>query len=775
MAQQTITLTAAQHLGQVAIGGNGVSNGWRFGGVAVDNALSSENGNFLSQVYIDRGGTGSPTTPPFDYSTYFVFDEDLSDDFEANGTFTLTIGNTSASVSAESSASNGVYQITDAGLATVFAVMSVTPGETAGSLTINDNAGTDTTPPTISGTPSTNTAGTVITIGFNENLDSASEPATSAFTVSPTKTISDVSISGSDLTLTVTPAFANGDTITVSYTVPNANPLQDAAGNDVVAFTGQSVTNNVPTGPAPLSATITGPASVQVGDTPTFSVSVSGGTGTISRQWQYRYRGTGAWTNGGTGTNYNLPAIPASEANQELQVRCNVQRGTANAVSNVISRQVGATTPPPPPPVTGGTWPTSGTLQIQPTGFNNPVNFASHEDAPDDVDMTGEWNVEESGNLGAVVSAIETLETKVENIEDLEGNTVVSTLARWTVKTQIGNLVGGVGLLNDGTSVRFYIAADRFAIIPPGSQNIDNARLPFVVSGGRVFINSAVIANASIGALKAEDAFLTNLTAAHGTLATARIEKANIFDLAVGNSIQSDDYAAPGANVAAIAARITIEGITFVHDTAGVNGNGYEIEIISERGNAFGISASGTTSKLTITLTDSATSGFVDFSRASIVTAVNNSSAPVTASGTGNLAVDFNFVDKITQSGTFTAGAPVASTTFPGTLFRVLGFPDVALNTDFVSTADTFLEIFLYDSGRILLSGFARTNYSTAFRDTGEVTLTMADGTSVTCSTSGTSTTAAGWVPANANEMGDFYDSLATNTTGTWELSVTGS
>ena len=673
MATQTFNLLGNSYVGRVPIA-DGYTKGWTFSGTSVDDNLSSVNDNDLSLVYIDRVGTGDQDTAPYTYTTYFIFDDDLSATFESNGSFTLAVGADSVEVSAAASTGAGRYLIEAASLQTLYDALPDARTATAATFTINDNAGTDTTPPTISGTPSTNTAGTVITIGFDEALDAGSEPAASAFTTSPSKTISDVSISGSDLLLTVAPAFVNGDTITVSYTAPNANPLQDATGNDVANFSAQSVTNNVPAGPAALAATITGPASVQVGDTPQFSVTVTGGTGTISRQWQYRYRGTGAWTNGGTGTSYTLPAIPANQANQTLEVRCNVDRGTANVTSNVISRQVGATAPPPPPPVTGGVWPTSGTLQIQPAGIAAPVNFASHEDDAADVDRTGEWNVEESGNLGAIASAVETLETKVENIEDLEGNTVVSSLARWTVKTQIGDLVGGVGLLNDGTAVRFYIAADRFAIIPPGSQNIDNARLPFVVSEGQVFINSAVIANASIGTAKIQDAFLTNLTAAHGTLALARIEKASIFDLAIGNAIQSDDYSAVGENVVARAASLVLEGITFVHDTEGTAGNGYNVGIVSERGSGAAITAAVVSGDLLITLRDEATSGFVNFGRADIATAVNASAAPVTASGTGNLSADFNFAFSVSITGpaTVTAGtSPSFSVTTQGAVGAV--------------------------------------------------------------------------------------------------------
>ena len=80
------------------------------------------------------------------------------------------------------------------------------------------------------------------------------------------------------------------------------------------------------------------------------------------------------------------------------------------------------------------------------------------------------------------VSAIETLETKVTNIENVDGSTTLSGLARWLVKTQVDDLVGGVGLYNDGSSVDFIINANRFAVVPPGWEGANSEkRIPFAV------------------------------------------------------------------------------------------------------------------------------------------------------------------------------------------------------------------------------------------------------------------------------------------------------
>ena len=110
----------------------------------------------------------------------------------------------------------------------------------------------DTTAPTVS---SAEVNGTTLTITFNENLDTGSAPAGSAFTVTATRTGSAARtlrgtgmamVSGMTATVTLASAAINGDTVTLAYTKPPTNPLRDTAGNQVAAFTGRTVTNNTP-------------------------------------------------------------------------------------------------------------------------------------------------------------------------------------------------------------------------------------------------------------------------------------------------------------------------------------------------------------------------------------------------------------------------------------------------------------------------------------------------------------------------------------------------
>ncbi len=88
--------------------------------------------------------------------------------------------------------------------------------------------------------------GASLTLAYRESLDGGSEPASGDFTVTvggSGRTVSDASVSGSVVTLTLNPAVEHGDTgIRVSYTV-GTNPIRDEVGNDAQALSNRSVTN----------------------------------------------------------------------------------------------------------------------------------------------------------------------------------------------------------------------------------------------------------------------------------------------------------------------------------------------------------------------------------------------------------------------------------------------------------------------------------------------------------------------------------------------------
>ena len=121
----------------------------------------------------------------------------------------------------------GSNPLQDAAGNTVVAILA-TP------ITNNMAPPSDTTAPAFSSAVVTDFAPDVVVLTFSENL-SGSAPENSAFVVSG-KTVTGVSIAGTEVSLSITPAFGGSDAAEITYTPPGSNPLQDAAGNTVVGF-----------------------------------------------------------------------------------------------------------------------------------------------------------------------------------------------------------------------------------------------------------------------------------------------------------------------------------------------------------------------------------------------------------------------------------------------------------------------------------------------------------------------------------------------------------
>ena len=103
----------------------------------------------------------------------------------------------------------------------------------------------DVTGPVLS---SASVTGSTLSLTFDEDLDEGSVPAAAAFSVSVDggagASPANVLISGRVVTLPLASAVTEGQAVTVNYTFPGSNPIQDKLGNDSVAFSAQSVTNN---------------------------------------------------------------------------------------------------------------------------------------------------------------------------------------------------------------------------------------------------------------------------------------------------------------------------------------------------------------------------------------------------------------------------------------------------------------------------------------------------------------------------------------------------
>ena len=108
--------------------------------------------------------------------------------------------------------------------------------------------------------------GASLTLTYMESLDGGSRPATGDFTVEVDgagRSVTEVSVSGSVVTLTLSTAVEHEDTgIRVSYT-PGTNPIRDAVGNDARGLSNQAVTNTTGAPNTAPEITTVGPFTVR--------------------------------------------------------------------------------------------------------------------------------------------------------------------------------------------------------------------------------------------------------------------------------------------------------------------------------------------------------------------------------------------------------------------------------------------------------------------------------------------------------------------------------
>ena len=161
-------------------------------------------------------------------------------------------------------------------------------------------------------------------------------------------------------------------------------------------------------------------------------------------------------------------------------------------------------------------------------------------------------------------SAFAELTARVTRTENVEGSTKLAGLARWLVKTRVGDLVGGIGLFNDGGTVNLIVTADKFAIVPTGWDNTDpdQKRIPFVVNNGIVYIDGAAIQNASIKNAAIESLAATKITGLQATFNELRVSGGQI----VTKSVHGDRIV--DASIARAALELGIITEAYIADAA---------------------------------------------------------------------------------------------------------------------------------------------------------------------------------------------------------------
>ncbi len=196
--------------------------------------------------------------------------------------------------------------------------------------------------------------GDLLTLSFSEALDESAPPASSAFSATVDgagRDVSNVSMSGSAVTLTLASAVVAAETVTVGYAGPtgaNANPLRDLAGNPAADFSDQAVTNDTLANTAPEGLPkISGVA--QEGETLTASASeVSDADGLTNAvfawQWIANDGTVDADIADATGSTYTLTS---ADAGKTVKVRLTYtdDRGTEESLVSAATAAVAAAPP----------------------------------------------------------------------------------------------------------------------------------------------------------------------------------------------------------------------------------------------------------------------------------------------------------------------------------------------------------------------------------------------------------------------------------------------
>lgn len=134
-------------------------------------------------------------------------------------------------------------------------------------------------------------------------------------------------------------------------------------------------------------------------------------------------------------------------------------------------------------------------------------------------------------SLGDDIAAVQTgLQASITTV-----NGIVQNIgALYTAKVTINGLIGGFGVYNDGTKVEAGFDVDTFWV---GRTSLDKKK-PFIISGEEVFINKALIADASITTAHIVDAAVGSAKIADATITTAKIADLAVDTLKIaGNAV----------------------------------------------------------------------------------------------------------------------------------------------------------------------------------------------------------------------------------------------
>ena len=263
------------------------------------------------------------------------------------GDVTVTGGTASASFSSSTAAVYTIGITPDADYAGDVTVAvsadAATDGNGVGNASATETFAVDTLAPGLS---TAAVSGNALVLTYDEDLDTSSAPAASAYEVraGPPGSLTTVAlaatnpvtISGSAVTLTLASAVAPTDTVTLSYTAPGSGAkLQDAPGNAAENLTGRAVTNDTAKPTVAIASDATFPTKDAFAVTFTFSADVTGFDAadvTVTN-------GTASAVTG-SGTIYAVTVTPAADVDGDVTVSVSADTARAsNGVGNAAASE----------------------------------------------------------------------------------------------------------------------------------------------------------------------------------------------------------------------------------------------------------------------------------------------------------------------------------------------------------------------------------------------------------------------------------------------------
>jgi Ca2+-binding RTX toxin-like protein/methionine-rich copper-binding protein CopC len=215
--------------------------------------------------------------------------------------------------------------------------------------------------------------GSSLVLTFSEALDAANPPDLSTLGVSIGGATAQapvaLSVSGSQITLSLAAGPSHGQSVTVSYTDPNlarddSAAVQDSAGNDAASFSNAAVTNLTPNSAPTGSVSISGTATQNQTLTASNTLADADGLGSISYQWL----ADGVAISGATSSTLVLGQVQVGKAISVVASYTDAG-GTAESVTSTASASVANTNDAPTGSVSitgsvvlGGTLTASNTL-----------------------------------------------------------------------------------------------------------------------------------------------------------------------------------------------------------------------------------------------------------------------------------------------------------------------------------------------------------------------------------------------------------------------------